>query len=200
MTELIFASKNEGKVREFREFLTPLGITVRSLNELVDVPIIVENGTTFAENALIKARTIAATFQQPVIADDAGLVVDALNGAPGIYSARYAGDHDDQANNTKLLKELNGVVGDDRSASFYSVIVAVKPNTAPLVATGSVAGRILEEARGDDGFGYDPLFFYEPMQRSFAELSASEKNAVSHRGNALRKFMKEFSQWWEEQQ
>lgn len=197
MTELIFASKNEGKVREFREFLEPLGITVKSLNELSNVPNIVEDGQTFTENALKKAMTIAQAINQPVVAEDAGLVVDALDGAPGIYSARYAGDHDDTANNAKLVQALEGVPFEKRTAKFYAVIVALKPNGEKLVVEGSVAGRILTEPRGRDGFGYDPYFFYEPSQQSFAEMTAAEKNAISHRGQALEKFVQEFKQWWE---
>lgn len=142
MAKLIFASKNEGKVREFREFLTPLGIEVVSLNELDNVPAIIEDGTTFQENATIKAETIAHAFGVPVVAEDAGLMVDALNGAPGVYSARYAGDHDDAANNAKLLHELESTPDIDRTASFHAVIVAIKPDGKRLVAAGKVDGRI----------------------------------------------------------
>ena len=147
MAKLIFASKNEGKVREFREFLTPLGIEVVSLNELDNVPAIIEDGTTFQENATIKAETIARAFGVPVVAEDAGLMVDALNGAPGVYSARYAGDHDDAANNAKLLHELESTPDIDRTASFHAVIVAIKPDGKRLVAAGKVDGRILRTIR-----------------------------------------------------
>ncbi len=198
MAKLIFASKNEGKVREFREFLTPLGIEVVSLNELDNVPAIIEDGTTFQENATIKAETIAHAFGVPVVAEDAGLIVDALNGAPGVYSARYAGDHDDAANNAKLLHELESTPDIDRTASFHAVIVAIKPDGKRLVAAGKVDGRILREARGEGGFGYDPLFYYEPFDKTLAELTPAEKNEISHRGAALREFMTEFKNWWED--
>lgn len=198
MAKLIFASKNEGKVREFREFLTPLGIEVVSLNELDNVPAIIEDGTTFQENATIKAETIAHAFGVPVVAEDAGLMVDALNGAPGVYSARYAGDHDDAANNAKLLHELESTPDIDRTASFHAVIVAIKPDGKRLVAAGKVDGRILREARGEGGFGYDPLFYYEPFDKTLAELTPAEKNEISHRGAALREFMTEFINWWED--
>ena len=198
MAKLIFASKNEGKVREFREFLTPLGIEVVSLNELDNVPAIIEDGTTFQENATIKAETIAHAFGVPVVAEDAGLMVDALNGAPGVHSARYAGDHDDAANNAKLLHELESTPDIDRTASFHAVIVAIKPDGKRLVAAGKVDGRILREPRGEGGFGYDPLFYYEPFDKTLAELTPAEKNEISHRGAALRKFMTEFKYWWED--
>ena len=198
MAKLIFASKNEGKVREFREFLTPLGIEVVSLNDLDNVPAIIEDGTTFQENATIKAETIAHAFGVPVVAEDAGLMVDALNGAPGVHSARYAGDHDDAANNAKLLHELESTPDIDRTASFHAVIVAIKPDGKRLVAAGKVDGRILREPRGEGGFGYDPLFYYEPFDKTLAELTPAEKNEISHRGAALREFMTEFKYWWED--
>lgn len=198
MAKLIFASKNEGKVREFREFLTPLGVEVVSLNELENVPTIIEDGNTFQENATIKAETIAKAFNVPVVAEDAGLTVDALDGAPGVHSARYAGDHDDAANNAKLLRELADVADDARTASFHAVIVAMKPDGKRLVASGKVDGRILRAVQGSDGFGYDPLFFYEPFGKSFGELTPAEKNEISHRGAALQQFMSDFNAWWED--
>lgn len=198
MTTLIFASKNEGKVREFRTFLEPLGIDVVSLNDLENVPAIVEDGTTFVENAQIKAEVIAKAFQQPVVAEDAGLVVDALNGEPGVFSARYAGDHDDAANNAKILEKLAGVPATERTASFHAVIVAMKPDGQRLVASGKVNGEIMTEPHGQDGFGYDPLFYYEPYGKTFGEMTATEKNTISHRGAALRDFMSQFKDWWED--
>jgi XTP/dITP diphosphohydrolase len=197
MAELIFASKNEGKVREFREFLAPYDVTVVSLNELEHVPPIVEDGASFAENAQIKADTIARAFNRAVVAEDAGLTVDALNGEPGVFSARYAGDHDDAANNAKLLENLDGVADADRTASFHAVIVAVKPDGSRLLASGKVNGKILTAARGEDGFGYDPLFLYEPYRQTFAEMTPAEKNEISHRGAALQDFVTQFDEWWE---
>jgi len=197
MAKLIFASKNEGKVREFREFLTPMGVDVVSLNELMDIPEIIEDGNTFEENATIKAQTIADALGVVVVAEDAGLTVDALDGAPGIYSARYAGDHDDAANNAKLLQELADTPDAERTAAFHAVIVALKPTGEKLVAEGVVNGHILRSAQGEGGFGYDPLFYYEPFQKTLAELTPAEKNEISHRGAALRQFMSNFNAWWE---
>lgn len=198
MTDLIFASKNEGKVREFREFLTPFGVNVKSLNELENVPAIDENGTSFEENATIKAEVIAKAFNLPVVAEDSGLSVDALNGEPGIRSARYAGGHDDAANNRKLLDNLKDVPKAERTATFYATIVALKPNGKKLVVVGEMPGLILEQEQGEGGFGYDPLFLYEPANKTTAEMTAAEKNEISHRGNALRKFVEQFQNWWED--
>ncbi|SUP61475.1 Non-canonical purine NTP pyrophosphatase [Weissella viridescens] len=128
MKKLIFASKNPGKIKEFRAFLAPKGIEVLSLLDLTDTPEIIENGTSFEENSLIKAQTIMQAYDLPVVAEDAGLVVAALNGEPGIYSARYAGDHDDAANNAKLLEKMQAIPDDARQAKFVAVIVALKPN------------------------------------------------------------------------
>ncbi|MDR3240742.1 MAG: XTP/dITP diphosphatase [Lactobacillaceae bacterium] len=197
MQELIFATKNAGKVREFREFLAPLGIQVRDLTELEDLPEIVENGQTFEENALIKAQTIAEFLNQPVVAEDSGLVIDALNGEPGVHSARYAADHDDAANNAKVLERLTGFAPEKRTANFQTVIVALKPDGNKLVAKGSVHGQILDHLQGDNGFGYDPLFFYPPYNKTMAEMTAAEKNEISHRGQALKQFMRDFNAWWE---
>ncbi|MBM7617584.1 XTP/dITP diphosphohydrolase [Weissella uvarum] len=197
MPKLIFASKNSGKVKEFRAFLAPKGVEVLSLLDFKDVPEINENGTTFEENSTIKAKTIMDAYDLPVVAEDAGLVVDALNGEPGIYSARYAGDHNDAANNEKLLNNLKDVPAEQRQAHFVAVIVALKPDGEKLVTQGSVEGRILDAPRGKDGFGYDPLFYYEPMQKTLAEMTVDEKNAISHRGKALDKFAEQFNTWWE---
>ena len=165
--------------------------------DMKDVPTIKETGKTFAENALIKANTLTKKLHIPVLADDSGLVVDALDGAPGIYSARYAGDHDDAANKAKLLRELEGVPDDKRTAHFHCTIVVTKEGSDPLIANGDVEGRILTEERGSDGFGYDPLFFYPPAGKSFAEMDMNEKNAVSHRGRALENLERNFSDWWD---
>jgi len=197
MQELIFATKNAGKVREFREFLAPLGIQVRDLTELEDLPEIVENGQTFEENALIKAQTIAEFLNQPVVAEDSGLVIDALNGEPGVHSARYAADHDDAANNAKVLERLTGIAPEKRTANFQTVIVALKPDGNKLVAKGAVHGQILDHLQGENGFGYDPLFFYPPYNKTTAEMTAAEKNEISHRGQALKQFMRDFNTWWE---
>ena len=195
MTTLVIATKNAGKAREYRKMLAPHNITVKTLADFPPITID-EDGTSFEENATIKAQTVMRALNLPVMADDSGLVVDALDGAPGIHSARYAGDHDDAANNAKLLRALAGIPDDRRTAHFHTTIVALKPDGAKLVANGRVDGRILHERRGDNGFGYDPLFFIDSLGKSMAELTADKKNAISHRGAALRDFMSQFPEWW----
>lgn len=149
-----------------------------------------ENGESFAENALIKAR-VAASSGMIGVGDDSGLTVDALGGEPGIYSARYAarchfaGEHNDEANNTVLLGKLEGLSPEERGAAFVSTIACVFPDGREVVVRGEVRGSILSQYRGDGGFGYDPLFYYEPLQKTFAQMSPEEKNAISHRGRAV---------------
>ncbi len=193
--EYILASDNPGKLREMMAMFEPLGIYVRPQSDWQVPPGVAETGSTFIENALIKARHAAYHTGLPAIADDSGLVVPVLKGAPGICSARYAGDNADaQANMRKLLAALDGVTGVGRHAYFYCAMVCLKSATdpAPLVATGLWHGRILLKGQGDGGFGYDPIFAVEPAvdpgpQLSAAELSAAQKDMVSHRGQALRK-------------
>ena len=175
--------------------ISPLGIQVQTLADFPTFQIN-ENGQTFEENALIKARTAVKQLGVPVMADDSGLMVDALGGAPGVHSARYAGDHDDQANNQKLLSELAGVDDLYRSAHFHTTIVGLKPNGAQLITEGRVDGHILRNPQGYNGFGYDPLFYVDELGCSMATLTDEQKNAVSHRGRALQKFMEQFSNWW----
>ncbi|MDO4903375.1 MAG: XTP/dITP diphosphatase [Limosilactobacillus sp.] len=197
MATLVIATKNEGKAREYRAMFAPFGIEVKTLADFPEFEIN-ENGQTFEENAKIKAQTAVDHLNLPVMADDSGLCVDALDGAPGVHSARYAGDHDDEANNAKLLRELADVEDDKRTAHFHTTIVAIKPDGAKLVTDGRVDGHILRSPRGENGFGYDPLF--EPVEHpglAMAELTAEQKNAISHRGRALRDFMDKFSGWWE---
>ncbi|HJA73943.1 MAG TPA: XTP/dITP diphosphatase [Candidatus Limosilactobacillus faecipullorum] len=197
MATIVIATKNPGKAREFSEMLTPKGIEVKTL---ADFPAfaIDENGTTFEENATIKAQTACQQLGLPVLADDSGLVVDALNGAPGVHSARYAGDHDDAANNAKLLRELADVAPEKRTAHFHTTIVGMKPDGTKLVANGEVKGHILMELTGTHGFGYDPLFYVDELGTSMGNLTADQKNAISHRGRALRQFMENFNNWWED--
>lgn len=197
MATLVIATNNAGKAREYREMLAPFGVTVKTLADLPRFAID-ECGTSFEENALIKARTAVAKLDLPVLADDSGLVVDALNGAPGVHSARYAGDHDDAANNAKLLRELTGVPATQRTAHFHTTIVALKPDGAKLETSGRVEGQILTQLRGQNGFGYDPLFMPKEFPgRSMAELTPAEKNQISHRGRALQAFMEQFAGWWQ---
>lgn len=187
--KILLASRNKGKISEFQKlFRQYLGddIEVLSLDAVGMSDDIEENGTTFEENALIKAKAASKTGYIS-IADDSGLVVPALDGAPGIYSARYSGTHgDDASNNQKLLKELEGI--SDRRAAFVCCVACVFPdeNISPVTAYGVAEGEILCEPRGDGGFGYDPLFWYDDLGKTFAELTEEEKNSISHRSAALR--------------
>lgn len=187
LKKVVMASGNAGKIREIARLLEGLGVEVVAQAEL-GVTDADETGTTFAENSLIKAQHAAAATGLPAIADDSGLSVDALGGAPGVYSARYAGDGGDEANNDKLLAALEGI--EDRGAAFHCVATFVDPVAAePLVASGEWRGSILHGRQGDGGFGYDPLFFVPDGNCSSAELTPEQKNARSHRGQALRKLV-----------
>lgn len=196
MDSLVIATKNQGKAREYREMLAPYNVEVKTLADFPTPIKINENGTTFLENATIKAQTVMKELNLPVMADDSGLMVDALNGQPGVHSARYAGDHDDQANNEKLLRELGDLPKEKRTAHFHTTIVALKPDGAKLITNGRVDGLILKSPRGENGFGYDPLFYVPKFGKAMAELTAEQKNSISHRGQALREFMKNFAEWW----
>ena len=185
--KLVLASGNAGKLKELQAMLTGLPLEIVAQGELgvSDVP---ETGLTFVENALIKARHAARVTGLPALADDSGICVDALDGAPGLYAARYAGTHGDSAaNNAKLLRELDGVPADRRTAYFIAVLVVLRhaDDPAPLIAEGRWHGRILEAPRGEGGFGYDPLFLPEGHESSAAQLDVALKNRLSHRGQAL---------------
>ncbi|MFL1695267.1 XTP/dITP diphosphatase [Weissella kandleri] len=197
METLIIATRNVGKVQEIQAFLAPFGIKVQSLLDYPDAPEVQETGKTLEENAELKAQQLSMYFKKPVLADDSGLMIDALDGAPGVYSARYAGDHDDEANKKKVLTQLEGVPEVQRTAHFATVMVGWKPTGEKIVAHGQVDGTILLQERGENGFGYDPLFYYVPLQKSFAELSMNEKNKISHRGRALTDLYDQFLTWWE---
>lgn len=185
--KVVMATGNPGKIREIARLLDNLGIEIVAQSEF-GVADADETGTTFAENSLIKALHAAAATGLPAIADDSGLSVDALDGAPGVYSARYAGpDGDDEANNDKLLAVLEGE--DDRGAAFHCVATFVEPEGKALAAEGEWRGSILHARQGDGGFGYDPLFFVPDCGCSSAELSHKQKNRRSHRGQALRKLV-----------
>lgn len=191
MKKVVLASGNPGKVREIGEMLKALGIEVVPQSEF-DVPEAEETGTTFVENAIIKARNAAEHTGLPAIADDSGIEVDALNGAPGVYSARYSGPKaDDEANNRKMLEELNGVADEERTARYQAILVYMSHagDPTPLISQGSWEGRILEKPRGENGFGYDPIFYVPEHDCSSAELSPESKNQLSHRGKALRKLV-----------
>ncbi|MEN1929102.1 RdgB/HAM1 family non-canonical purine NTP pyrophosphatase [Luteimonas sp. MJ250] len=185
--DLVLASGNAGKLVELRELLGEAGFRLRAQSEL-GVGDIDETGLSFVENALLKARNAAQATGLPALGDDSGLCVDALDGAPGLYSARYAGPGGDAARNIeRLLHELDGVADDARGASFHCCIVLLRHATdpRPLVVEGSWRGRILHAPRGDGGFGYDPLFLDPDSGQTAAELPATRKNAISHRGRAL---------------
>ena len=183
--KLILASNNKNKLREFREILEPEGFEVVSQSEAGADIEVEETGTTFEENAYLKAKAIYDMLKIPVIADDSGLEVDALNGAPGIYSARYA---EEGKRCARVLSELEGVPDEKRTARFKCCICYIDEKGGKHVVTGVCEGKIGYEKKGTNGFGYDPIFMYG--DKSFAEISAEEKNKVSHRSDALRKFEK----------
>lgn len=184
---IIFATGNEGKMREIRMILADLGLEILSMKEAGISAEIVEDGATFAENALIKAKGIAALCEDIVLADDSGLEVDALNKEPGVYSARYMGeDTSYTVKNASIIERLNGVPEEARTARFVCAIAAVLPDGRVLEAQGTMEGRIGYEERGNNGFGYDPIFMLPEYGKTTAELRAEEKNALSHRGKALR--------------
>jgi XTP/dITP diphosphohydrolase len=183
---LVLASKNRGKVREIETALNLPGVTFKSLRDFPDLPDIDEDGSSFLENALKKARTIAEILKLPVLADDSGLEVDALKGAPGIFSARFAGPGaTDQENNAKLLDLLQGIPDDRRTARFVCVLVLVRPSGEWHQTRGVCEGRITRHPRGDQGFGYDPIFFLDSFQKTTAEIPLETKNRISHRARAL---------------
>ena len=183
--KIILASNNKGKISEISQILSPLGYEVVSMRDAGFDMDIEENGTTFSENAAIKARAVFDITNTSVIADDSGLEVEYLNGAPGVYSHRYAGeDATDEDRYRKLLKELENVPDEKRKAAFVCAICYIDENGRESFVTGRVSGRIGYEPKGENGFGYDPVFMYD--ERSFAEISAEEKNRISHRADALR--------------
>ncbi len=190
--ELVLASRNKKKIAEVEVLLAHHipGVRILSLDDIGFVGDIVEDGTTFEENALIKARTAATACggRYATLADDSGLSVDALGGAPGVYSARYAGEgHNDADNNALLLKNLADIPADRRTARFVCTIALCLPDGREFTVDGETEGRIIDDARGEGGFGYDPYFYYPPFAKTFSELSADEKNAISHRGKAIAK-------------
>ena len=189
MKRIVLASSNPGKLVEFNEMLADSGFEVITQGSL-GMSDADETGLTFVENALLKARHAALASGLPALADDSGLCVDHLQGAPGLYSARYSGGHGDAAaNNTKLLREMDGVPAAERGAFFICVLVLLRhaDDPAPLIAEGRWYGRILDEGRGSGGFGYNPVFLPEGYNESVAEMDAALKNRLSHRGQALAK-------------
>ena len=192
MKRMIFATGNENKMKEIREILGALPLEILSMKEAGVSADIVEDGKTFEENALIKARAICKLAGEMVLADDSGLEIDYLNKEPGIYSARYMGeDTSYHIKNKSLIDRLEGVPDEKRTARFVCAIAAVFPDGKELVVRGTVEGIIGYEEKGENGFGYDPIFYVDAYGCSTAAMSREEKNAISHRGNALRKMKEE---------
>ncbi|HLT56041.1 MAG TPA: XTP/dITP diphosphatase [Bacillota bacterium] len=186
MDELIIATKNAGKAKEFQQFFAQLHIRVKSLLDFDDLPDVEETGTTFAENARIKAETIAELLDMPVLADDSGLEIDALQGRPGIYSARYAGeDKDDEANIRKVLEEMQSVPMENRTARFVCVLALAEKGKETVITEGYCEGKIALHPAGENGFGYDPIFIPEGYTNTLAELNPSVKQEISHRRHAM---------------
>ncbi|MGT2832413.1 nucleoside-triphosphate diphosphatase [Streptococcus halotolerans] len=195
--KLLIATHNEGKVKEFRKMFASLGIEVESLADYPDLPEVEETGMTFEENARLKAETISKLTGRMVLADDSGLKVDALGGLPGVWSARFSAPNPtDAKNNAKLLHELAMVFEQkDRSAQFHSTLVVAAPNKESLVVAADWPGYIAYEAKGEGGFGYDPLFLVGETGQTAAQLSPEQKNDISHRGLAMKKLMEAFPAW-----
>ena len=198
MNHILIATSNAGKLRDFTGAAAPFGIEIASIPNFAALPAVVEDGLTFEENARKKAENYSREVPgEMVLADDSGLQVDVLQGAPGVHSARYAADAphlmdnntDDEANNTRLLRELKDVPPDKRSGRFVCVIAAARDGQTLEVFRGEAEGTILNRPRGTNGFGYDPLFYFPQIQKTFAELTPEEKAQYSHRGAAFRQFL-----------
>jgi XTP/dITP diphosphohydrolase len=188
LKKILFASRNRGKIKEIQALLAEHGVTLQSLDDYPDLPVISEDGNSFLENALKKARTIAELTGETVLADDSGLEVAALDGAPGIYSARYAGDSaDDEKNILKLLSDLEGIPPAEREAAFRCILVLCQPDGRYHAFDGRWEGRIAEAPAGKGGFGYDPVFYLPEQGVTVAELPAGRKNRISHRAKAAEK-------------
>lgn len=194
MIELLIATTNPGKFAEIQTFLKDIPVTLRSLQSIGEWPTVIEDGATFEENALKKARTLARYSGYLTLADDSGLEVDALNGAPGIYSARYCGEEgNDEKNNEKLIRELQGIPDQKRTARFVCALALCAPNSCggkEWLIRESCEGRIAFASKGEQGFGYDPIFFFPPFGKTFGEIDRKTKATVSHRGKALKKLAK----------
>ena len=188
---LVLATRNQGKILEFEVLFSDFDIKVKSLYDFGPIPQVIEDGRTFEENAYKKARFTAKVLGFPALADDSGIAVHALKGSPGTHSARFEGENaTDETNNAKLLKMMEGVA--DRRAVFECVIVIAVPRGPALVYDGRCEGEIAYEPRGESGFGYDPVFYYPLLKKTFGEMSREEKNEVSHRGRAMAKLKEEF--------
>jgi XTP/dITP diphosphohydrolase len=190
MTRYLVASKNQGKVKEMKALLAPLMIEIVSLDETPDAPEVPETGNTFVENAVIKATAYARYYGLPAIADDSGLEVDALNGRPGIYSARFAGERaSDDENNRKLMEMMRDFPDGDRGCRYVCAIAVASPERLLWTGEGVCKGRLLREPRGRNGFGYDPYFYLAEFGQTMAELAPATKNRISHRAQAMSKLI-----------
>lgn len=188
MKQILIATKNNGKVKEFESLFSAYGFEVRSLLDVDDSIEVIEDGKTFAENAIKKAEEISKRFNVIVVADDSGLIVDALDGKPGIYSARYAGEgKSDEKNLQKVLKEMVGVPEERRTARFYCALSLAIPDENTITVAGECEGLITTEPIGDLGFGYDPIMYIPEYNRTMAQMTKEEKNKISHRAVAMRK-------------
>ena len=195
--KIFLATKNPGKISEFKEILSELHVDLLTCNDL-EIPDVEETGTTFVENAILKAKSASETTKLPSIADDSGIEVDFLNGRPGVWSARYAGsDATNEENNLKLVSELQGTADNERGACYRCVIVFMRfhNDPFPFIAQDSWRGSILEYQRGSNGFGYDPIFYSPNKGMTAAELDSREKHKISHRGKALKKFNDFFTRY-----
>ncbi|MDZ5439724.1 ribonuclease PH [Enterococcus cecorum] len=195
---IMIATGNMGKAKEFEKMFAKAGYQIKTMKDFPELPEVQETGQTFEENARLKAETIANILQCPVLADDSGLTVDALGGMPGIYSARFAGEQkSDASNNAKLLHELTDVADENRTAQFHCTLVFAAPQKESLVVEGIWNGRIARIPRGENGFGYDPLFIVDGLEKTSAELTPEEKNEISHRGQAMKKLDGLWQAWLE---
>jgi XTP/dITP diphosphohydrolase len=188
---LVLATRNEGKIAEFRRLVADFHIEIKSLQDFGPIPPVEEDGETFEDNAFKKAHFTSKVLGLPALADDSGLMVQALGGMPGVHSARYAGDDAaDEDNNLKLLKAMENT--ENREATFICIIAIAVPRGPALIYEGTCEGIIARELTGTQGFGYDPLFYYPPLKKTFAQMSRDEKNRVSHRGKAMAELQREF--------
>lgn len=189
---IVVASTNSGKIREFRQMLEPEGYTVKCLADYPEMPETEENGTTFRENAVIKAQAVTDRYGIEAISDDSGLSIDAFNGEPGVHSARFLG-HDTPYDykNRVILEKMKDVKGEDRGCHYTCAIAITRPGREPVVFEEICRCRIADEPKGENGFGYDPIVYYEPLGKTMAEMSKDEKNSISHRGKAIR----DLEQW-----
>lgn len=201
MKTVLIATKNKGKAKEFESLFHPKGyqvLTLLDFDQSIDVE---ETGETFEENAILKAEAIAQEFGRFVVADDSGLIVDALDGRPGVFSARYAGEEkNDAANTAKVLDELEGIPEAKRTARFYCALALASPNQQTITVSGTVEGVIAQKPAGENGFGYDPVFYVKEKGKTMAELDSEEKNAISHRANALKALEDKLDQFLEREE